>query len=308
LPAESAPGESANTAQTSKAQLIVELQSTKRSGALPHSSESSGPESRGVFALQSLPHAMTSSLKQKPGHLSANESAPQAQSAGQAPLGQESNPFSSPHPSLVPSAKSGAHDSIADPASISTVDDDGQSRLTAKSAVSADGGLSTLLESGSGGPSTSPSKQPHQPPTKTTHVPALSNGLAPSLPAEKFTAGLPHVSPARSRDARSDPVPKSSPLPPRSAGLSPTKHSPPVPRTQHWPNGGSSNGVATPLVAGAHPPVAVLPAVAREQILTPPIKSAESAKAPPAQQQAQGLQTPKLVPSSSPRLDAPSPT
>jgi hypothetical protein len=122
--------------------------------------------------------------------------------------------------------------------------------------------------------------------------------------------GLSHLTPAQSRDARSDHAASgSSPLPPPSGGLSPTKHSPPVPRPQQQVNGGA-NGAAAPLVAGGvQPPSAVFPPVAalspspRQQILTPPVKPVEPVRVPP-QQLPQDGQTPKLVPSSSPRLDA----
>ncbi|KAK1964550.1 PHD-finger domain-containing protein [Colletotrichum sublineola] len=62
-------------------------------------------------------------------------------------------------------------------------------------------------------------------------------------------------------------------LPAPEGGLSPTKHSPPMPRPQ-------PPGVKTPALPAVLPPVATLSPSPRQQILTPPIKPAEPARRP----------------------------
>jgi hypothetical protein len=261
---------------------------------------------------------------QAAGGSSVNEVVPGSEHNQRLPVTQGNNPFSSPHPNLLPPYQQEANSGTPDPtlghtASLPTGDDDEKTRLVAKPAVSS-GALSALAGSGSGG--SSPSKQSHRPPsppTKTSpSATAPSNGPAPSLSAENTSSmttysapmALPHLTPAQSHNARSDHAASgSSPLPPPSGGLSPTKHSPPVPRPQQQQVNGGANGAGTPLLGGAHPPSGVFQPVAalspspRQQILTPPVKPAEPVRIPP-QQVPQGVQTPKLVPSSSPRLDA----
>ncbi|KAK4158206.1 hypothetical protein C8A00DRAFT_39583 [Chaetomidium leptoderma] len=316
-PREQAAEESATTAQQPPAQLVVELQSRQR--AAP------GAGVQEPYASPSLQPATPSPLEQTMTSSSANELVSGPEHIQPSSASQGYNPFSSPHPSLLPPgrqpAKPGAHNlTPANPAPFPTSNDDGKTGLVAKSATSS-GALSALAGSGSGG--SSPSKQPYRPPsppTKTsTSAPATSNGLAPSLPAENTSGltpspsmGLPHPTPAQPRDPRSDHAASgSSPLPPPSGGLSPTKHSPPVPKPQQQQTNGASNGAqTTPLVGvGAHPSSAVFPPTAalspspRQQILTPPVKPADPVRVP-HQQLPQDLQTPKLAPSSSPQLDA----
>ncbi|KAK2063846.1 PHD-finger domain-containing protein [Colletotrichum caudatum] len=62
-------------------------------------------------------------------------------------------------------------------------------------------------------------------------------------------------------------------LPAPEAGLSPTKHSPPMPRPQ-------PPSVKTPALPAVLPPIATLSPSPRQQILTPPIKPAEPARRP----------------------------
>jgi hypothetical protein len=318
-PASEQAEESTATFQQPRAQLVVELQSRPSTDLLDDGSKPSravpSPSVQEPPALQSA-QPITSSN-------SANNAVPGPKHIQESSAGQGNNPFSSPHPSLLPpgrqAVKSGSPNLA--PGKLTHLpagDGDGKTGLVAKSAVSG-GVLSALAGSGSGG--SSPSKQAHRPPsppTKTSpSAPAASNGFAPSLSTENISSmtsssmGLPHLTPAQSRHARSDQAASgSSPLPPPSGGLSPTKNSPPAPRPQQHING-VANPAATPLVGGAHPPSAVFPPVPalspspRQQILTPPVKPAEPVKVPP-QQLPQGTQTPKLVASSPPRLDAPS--
>jgi len=309
------------------AQLVVELQSRPAS-SLPGGSEQSPPVpvsgSQLPSAVSSVQPAAATSLQQTVGD---NSSVSGPAFVQQSPA---SNPFSAPHPNLPPpkqqSLNSGTHSSNpGNPAPLPAGDDDGNTRLFGKSAMPS-GGRAVLAGSGSGG--SSPSKEQRRAPspaattTKTspsaTPVPNL-NRPAPSLPAENTgsmtsppSTALPHLTPAQSRDARSDhAAPESSPLPPPSGGLSPTKHSPPVPKPQSLVNGSGAKGAVTlPLVGGAaqtpvvFPPAAALSPSPRQQILTPPVKPAEPARvAPVPQQLAQGSQTAQ---SGSPGPDGPS--
>lgn len=310
------------------AQLVVELQSR------PASSLPGGSESRlNPVPVSQLPSAQTVAATplQQTGGSNSSVSAPGF--VQQSPASKASNPFSAPHPNLPPPKQqplnSGTHSSDpGNPAPLPAGDDDGNTRHFAQSVVSSGGGRAVLAGSGSGG--SSPSKEQRRAPspaattTKTspsaTPVPHL-NRLAPSLPAENTgsmtsssSTALPHLTPAQSRDARSDHALDSSPLPPPSGGLSPTKHSPPVPKPQNPVNGSGTNGTVTvPIVGGVaqtpvvFPPVAALSPSPRQQILTPPVKPAEPARVVPAPQQlAQGSQTAQAVSSGSPRPDAPS--
>jgi hypothetical protein len=260
--------------------------------------------------------------RQTPRSSSVNEVVPGPEHNQRLPVSQGNNPFSSPHPSLLPPYQQHADSDTPNPTAghtppLSTGDDDEKTRLVAKRAVSS-GAPSALAGSGSGG--SSPSKQPPRSPSSPTKTSTSAtgplDGPAPSLSAENTSSmttssgpmDLPHLTPAQSRTARSNhPASGSSPLPPPSGGLSPTKHSPPVPRPQQQQINGAANGAGTPLggalpLTGVFPPVAALSPSPRQQILTPPVKPAEPVRVPP--QVPQGVQTPKLVPSSSPRPDA----
>jgi hypothetical protein len=285
---------SSATSQQQRGQLVVELQSRP----------SAGP----ADGFEPLPPAI--------GKGSVNDGVSGMESARQSsPI--QGNLFSSPHPNLPPVGRQplrpGPHDLSA---SNAIGDGNGTMGVDSKSTASTDA-LSPLAGSGSGVPS--PSKQPHRPPsppTKTsTFAPAPAAGLVPSLPAQNMNGmtsspatSLPHLTPSQPGDARSDPAAcGTSPLPPSSAGLSPTKHSPPVPRFQQLQISGGANGIAASAVGGAQPSAAVFPPTAalspspRQPILTPPVKPLDPVRVPPPQSP-QGMQTPKLVPSSSPRL------
>ena len=305
----------ATTSQQPRTQLLVEIQSRPSSGLLDGSEPpraAPGSVLPGPPAAHALP-ASPNLLGQTASSRSAESGASGSGPTQLPPVSQGNNPFSSPHPSLLPPdrrpVKSGAPSlTSGHPTPLPTGDGDGAAGLVPKSAVSS-ASLSALAGSGSGG--SSPSKQPRRPPSPSTKTspsaPAASNGLAPSLTENTSSMtsspsmALPHLTPAQSRNARSDHAGSgSSPLPPPSGGLSPTKQSPPVPRQV---NGGANGASMTPLVGGAPPSApAVFPLVAalspspRQQNLTPPVKPAELARPPASQQLAHGLQKPKLVP------------
>ncbi|KAL2137076.1 hypothetical protein VTI74DRAFT_9682 [Chaetomium olivicolor] len=310
-PSEQIADKSTTSQQPQGQQLVVELQS-RPFLALPG----------GSGALRAAPALVTTTENASP------QSSENASFGGafaptlsqQSSASQSSNPFSSPRPNLLPPSgqptKHVTHNpTIGNPNAFLT-DHDGQPRVVAKSA-GLGGSLSTLAGSGSGG--SSPSKQPRRPPspqTKTSiSAPVASNRLTPSLPAGNMSdttsspsLGLPHLTPIQSCNAKSDHSGSSPPLPPSSGGLSPTKHSPPAPRTQQPVNG--CNSADTPLVSSSQPSAPVFPPVAalspspRPQILTPPVKPADPVRVPPPQQLSQqSMSTPILAPSSSPRLD-----
>ncbi|KAH6854397.1 hypothetical protein B0I37DRAFT_29012 [Chaetomium sp. MPI-CAGE-AT-0009] len=296
--------ETAETSQKPQAQLVVELQSRP-------SNSLSGPEPSPAPALQAVQLTASNPPEHK---INTNPAIDNASGPGhiqRSPVSQGSNPFSSPHPSLLPPGRQPVKSDAPNLAATLPAGDDDEKTGSVTKMVILDSALSGLAGSGSGG--SSPSKQPHRPPSPPTKTsaptPAASNGLASSFSAENMGSmtsaspiGLPQLTPAQSRDARSDhAVSGSSPLPPISGGLSPTKHSPPPRRQQHV-NGGVS-GAATHPPSAVFPPVAALSPSPRQQVLTPPVKPAEPVRVPPLQPP-QGMQTPKLVPSSSPRPDA----
>lgn len=301
--------ESVTTPQQPAGQLVVELQSRPSSDLLQGSEPSrpsSGPQLAAPSAAHSVTPGISNPLGQPIGSSPTKGSLSGSGLVQQSPASQGNNPFSSPHPSLLPPdrppVKSGPHGlTSGNPTPLPTGDDDATTGLVAKPAVLSDA-LSTLAGSGGGG--SSPSKQPRRTPSPSTKTfpsaPASSNAPAPSLAAETRekissmtsspTMALPHLTPAPSRDARSDHAASgSSPLPPSSGGLSPTKHSPP-----RLVNGHSNGAVMTPQVGGVQPPSAVFPPVAalspspRQQNLTPPVKPTEPVRFPAPQQSAQG--------------------
>ncbi|KAK4131963.1 hypothetical protein BT67DRAFT_444374 [Trichocladium antarcticum] len=267
--------ESTATSQQAPTQLVVELQS-RPATALPV-----GVGQLRAAADGGLDEASTAQSVQPP--VTTN-------------LGQGSNPFSSPHPRLLPPdrqpTKPGTHNPTSSgPTPVPSGDDEGRPGLV-DGAAEPSAVPSMLAGSGSG---SSPSKQAHRPPSPPTKTPlpapATSAWLEPSVSAENINGmasssiALPHFTPTQSRQARSDAA-ASSPLPPPSGGLSPTKQSPPVPQKQQVNSG--SNPVATPLMT-AQPPAAVFPPVAalspspRQQILTPPVKLVDPVRVPPEQ-------------------------
>ncbi|KAK3310295.1 uncharacterized protein B0T15DRAFT_498439 [Chaetomium strumarium] len=313
-PREQAAAEIATPPKEAQAQLVVELQSGQSlcgpDGVEPLQARPS-PSVQEADAAPSVERTTSNPLQETTKNNLAKDGVRAITLVQQSSVDEGNKPSSSEQPILTPqdgqSINSGVQKSAAlDTTAIVTGDDDAQPGLVAKSAQSM-GALSTLAGSGSGG--SSPSKQPpsRPPPTKTSaSVPATSNSQASPPPAENIRGmtsstpiALPHLIAAQPREARSDTATGSSPLPPPSGGLSPTKHSPPVAKPQREVNG------ALP-ASGVHPfrPVAALSPSPRQQILTPPVKSAEPARVALSQQQAQGMQAAKLAPATSPRLNA----
>ena len=295
-PREQAVEESAAISQEPRTQLVVELQSRPLS-ALPDGSDQLPPAPSSGFKDASTTQSVQPLTMNPPEQANAKSSrdvVSESPFIQHSKIGQGSNPFSSPHPSLLPPDRQPAQSGTlnltpSDPTPVSAGDDDGRPGLVDEGAVSS-GVLSALAGSGSG---SSPSKQPHRPSSPPTKSPlpvsATSNGMGPSVSAGNISGmtsssiALPHFTPTQSRQSKSDAA-ASSPLPPPSGGLSPTKQSPPVPYRQF---NGCSNPTVPPLTSTTHPPAAVFPPVAalspspRQQILTPPVKPAEPVRVPP---------------------------
>jgi hypothetical protein len=309
---------SATRQQQPQSQLVVELQSR-----LLSSSRDDPEVQQPGFQDQS---------QAKAAQTSADTGILEPARAQQSSVTGDSKLALAPHPSLLPSGPQPGNDSVAnvDSSTSHRHDDREEATTSAAKPVAQNTLLSALPESGSGG--LSPSKPPRDTlpsPTKTTTsapVPAEAN--PPSKSPVNIIAktpghpmALPQLAPVpsssthnpQSSDGRS--AIETSPLPPRSAGISPTKHSPPPPvrpPQQHQVlgngamaatplgNGGGGGVQATPPVIAVFPPTAALSPSPRQQILTPPVKSAEPARAPPQQVPQGGMQKPVLAPPSSP--------
>ena len=198
-------------------------------------------------------------------------------STGQSPDGLQNHAFSSPHPTLSPPMsfdKSKMHSSVFDgsgPGPLEPVG--GGIRIST-------GDASDLSGTGNG---ISPLKHPQRPPSPPWTKETISIKTAEagsSLPAilPQFTPGQSHSNPeTRHND---------SPLLPSHSGLSPTKQSPPAHQRQVNCNSGN---MATPggnHSAAVFPPATALSPSPHQQILTPPVKSVESARAPPLEKSA----------------------
>lgn len=290
------PESSAARNPQSRSQLVVELES-RPPPALPDGADRSRPPPSGgpgadIPAKSAQQDTMPNPTVEGGGDsATAPESSPIQSSQG------TNNPFSSPHPSLLPPTRP--------PVNLSAPNlyDDRHAALAEEKAAQNDH-VSALAASGSG---SSPSKQPHRPPsppTKTSQsVPTPADGPAASgspsagnlngAASYPSSIALPQLTPNPSREGTT------TTLPPASGGLSPTKQSPPVPPQHHHHHqaNGSAAASSTPMTAGHHhhppaasvfPPVAALSPSPRQQILTPPVKPADPARVPP-QHQTQGM-------------------
>ncbi|KAL0469196.1 hypothetical protein QR685DRAFT_329552 [Neurospora intermedia] len=200
-------------------------------------------------------------------------------SIGHSPGRRELNPFSSPHPTLSPPNQSPgklrAYDSIFHPSAPSSAVGREESHLK-------DEGLLPVLPPPAGnGRWASPSKQPQRPSSP------LGTKSSPAAGARIVSTPLPQLTPVQSDPhARNGVIDRSSPLPPSRAGLSPTKHSPPVP-PRHQVNGSASVGASpsgTGRAAPVFPPSAALAPSPPQQNLAPPLKPlkpADPAKSQP---------------------------
>ncbi|KAL2269871.1 hypothetical protein VTJ83DRAFT_2055 [Remersonia thermophila] len=305
LPDNPAAEEAAATPQPPEGQaLVVELHSRPSSGS-QNDPQARQPEVQGQAQpkVEEIPADNNNALE--PARVQQSSTAP------------DSKPPSSPRSGVSTTGRQPIPQAARDPQS-----HDGENTRSAAKPAAPSIFLSRSAESGSGGSSPSkPPRDPFQPPTKTIlPVPVLTGDRSPLKPQENIIArtpsqplqGLPHLAPVSSQSDHAAMILSSPPLPPPSAGLSPTKHSPPpMTRPQQQVIGNGTTAAASPLANGAQgvpvavfPPAAALSPSPRQQILTPPVKSAEQpVRAAPPQQQplsGQGVQTPVLAPPSSP--------
>ncbi|EGZ77724.1 hypothetical protein NEUTE2DRAFT_147159 [Neurospora tetrasperma FGSC 2509] len=188
-------------------------------------------------------------------------------SIGHSPGRRELNPFSSPHPTLSPPNQSPgklrAYDSIFHPSAPSSAVGREESHLIEE------GLLPVLPPPAGNGRWASPSKQPQRPSSP------LGTKSSPAAGARIVSTPLPQLTPVQSDPhTRNGVIDRSSPLPPSRAGLSPTKHSPPVP-PRHQVNGSASAGASpsgTGRAAPVFPPSAALAPSPPQQNLAPPLK------------------------------------
>jgi hypothetical protein len=285
----------------SRTQLTVELESKPRSAFLDHASD----QLRVRPNDGSMADALTSATQQGTTSDSKGEEK-ESGAAGFPPgssptrplsAGQGTNPFSSPHPSLLPPTQPpvnlgphGPNPEYSKPIPAHD-DDDKQAAALADTTATRNGVLSTLAASGSGSSPTKQHQRPRSPPTKTDlSLATPSDELVGSVSAGNINSMTPPaiISPRftptqQSREDRSGNN-GSPPLPPSSGGLSPTKQSPPVPH-HHQPTGGSTTLPGTHHPPPVFPPVTALSPSPRQQILTPPVKPTEPVRVPPPQQQ-----------------------
>ncbi|KAK3695183.1 hypothetical protein B0T22DRAFT_488566 [Podospora appendiculata] len=278
-----------------RSQLVVELPSKPSSGM----AQLNGSSSHGAAMDTGRPEdsattptkpAKAYGLEQSNGNSSAG---PRSRSVSpkRSPKPQQYNPFSSPHPNLSPPGqspnKSRAYGTIFDRSSPAP---DGQ-------ASAINGTLPVLSPPAASGGGSSPSKHRFSSPPGTKTTPSVfstSRESGATISSRNLSgtpsasAIMPQFTPVQSQsqsfEGRSDERP--SPLPPSRGGLSPTKHSPTI-RQQPLPSANASfNSVASTASGASHsapvfPPAAALSPSLQEQILTPPVKSAESARDSP---------------------------
>ncbi|KAK3330310.1 hypothetical protein B0H66DRAFT_543465 [Apodospora peruviana] len=270
--------------------LVVELESRSGSGLTQLNGPNHAPQ--GGLVAESAQKTNLDQTEQQNGN-NAEDSRARSTSPADSATGQQNNPFSSQHPHLSPPDqspnKSKAYETIFGQSC--PVADAKRPRLSLLDgqAHTMNGSLPVLSPPTGSGSGPSPSKQARQssspPPTKTSpSAPPTSRDSGAALPARNLnstpsaSAILPHLTPQSERGIGE----LSSPLPPSRGGLSPTKHSPPLPQHGfHQMNGTPRRASASTVqTSTVFPPSAALPPSPQQQILTPPVKSADPARAP----------------------------
>lgn len=253
--------------QAGRSQLVVELgaQAMSRSSTdriseeNPRSGSQDGPS--GQQEAKTEPTNLPGEMERTARPVSATGS------IGHSPGRRELNPFSSPYPTLSPPNQSPgklrAYDSIFHPSAPSSAVGREESHLKEE------GLLPVLPPPAGNGRWASPSKQPQRPSSP------LGTKSSPAAGARIVSTPLPQLTPVQSDPhTRNGVIDRSSPLPPSRAGLSPTKHSPPVP-PRHQVNGSASAGASpsgTGRAAPVFPPSAALAPSPPQQNLAPPLK------------------------------------
>ncbi|KAJ4421699.1 hypothetical protein N0V85_000084 [Neurospora sp. IMI 360204] len=254
--------------QAGRSQLVVELGARAMSGSSTDRSSEESPRSGSQDSPSGQQEAGTEPTNLPGEKEGAARPVTATGPVGNSPGRREMNPFSSPHPTLSPpnqsSGKLRAYDSIFDHSAPSpAVGREKSAHLREE------GSLPVLPPPAGNGRWASPSKQPQRPSSP------LGTKSSPAAGARIVSTPLPQLTPVQSDPhARNGVIDRSSPLPPARGGLSPTKHSPPVP-PRHQVNGSASAGASpsgTGRAAPVFPPSAALAPSPQQQNLSPPMK------------------------------------
>lgn len=196
--------------------------------------------------------------------------------------GQGRNPFSSPHPNLLPPDqspnKSRAYGSIFNSSSPTTRDEieegpNSADRLPLSAATA------NAKQSGQESPTKEPTTK-NSPavasPQKTAYTPVSSSKVCDQPRSSPSAMATPRLSPTRPED--SDPIPSAR------GGLSPTKNSPtalPRPVSASFSTGEGQSGLRSSPAPAILPPVAALSPTPPKLDLTPPVKVDDPARPMP---------------------------
>lgn len=192
--------------------------------------------------------------------------------------GQAHNPFSSPHPNLLPPDqspnKSRAYGSIFNSSSPTTRDEIEEGQNLADRLP-----LSAATANAKPGGQESPTKEPatkNSPavasPQKTAYTPISSSKVRDQPRSSPSAMATPRLSPTRPED--SDPIPSAR------GGLSPTKNSPTLPRSASasFSMGEGQPGLRSSPAPAILPPIAALSPTPPKLDLTPPVKVDDPAR------------------------------
>lgn len=277
----SPPQQAANDISQSQpgrsSQLVVELEARATSGSSTDRSSEENPRSGSQDIPSEQQEAGTKPTKLPGEQEGTARPVTAAGSVGHSPGRREMNPFSSPHPTLSPPNQSPgklrAYDSIFDHSAPSPAV--GREKSVH---LREEGSLPVLPPPAGNGRWASPLKQPQRPSSP------LGTKSSPAAGARIVSTPLPQLTPVQSDPhARNGVIDRSSPLPPSRRGLSPTKHSPPVP-LRHQVNGSAGAG-ASPSATPVFPPSAALAPSPQQQNLAPPVKPVKLAEPAKAQSQ-----------------------
>lgn len=208
--------------------------------------------------------------------------------------GQAHNPFSSPHPNLLPPDqspnKSRAYGSIYNSSSPIARDETEEGQNPGERSP-----LSAATANALPGGHESPTKEPSTKntpavasPQKTAYTPISSAKVLDQPRSSPSSMATPRLSPSRPED--------SEPLPSARGGLSPTKNSPTLPRSASasFSMGEGQPGLRSSPAPAILPPVAALSPTPPKLNLTPPVKVDEPAR--PASHQTSQLHSSPVQP------------
>lgn len=192
--------------------------------------------------------------------------------------GQTNNPFSAPHPNLLPPDlspnKSRAYGSIYSSSSPVERDEVEETRNTVDRSP-----LSAAVANAKQGGNDSPTKEPATKnssavasPQKLAYTPISTAKVLDHPKSSPSSMVTPRLSPARPED--------SDPLPSARGGLSPTKNSPTLPRSASasFSMGEGQSGLRSSPAPAILPPIAALSPTPAKTDLTPPVKVDDPAR------------------------------